>query len=150
MLSAEITGDICVDFLELLCYEICKEENRDLAIGYIIHQGEQIGEQQQQMDRHIQEGFEESYQNEEEILKVTRDVKHSLDEMNREKCYKTANRKPVINRAEEYAEKWNKNVFLNDFNEEDENAGVNIKLRDIYEEECLPHYIWKNNTKSYQ
>lgn len=148
MLSAEITGDICVDFLELLCYEICKEENRDLAIGYIIHQGEQIGEQQQQMDRHIQEGFEESYQNEEEILKVTRDVKHSLDEMNREKCYKTANRKPVINRAEEYAEKWNKNVFLNDFNEEDENAGVNIKLRDIYEEECLPHYIWKNNTKS--
>ncbi len=148
MLSAEITGDICDAFLGLLCDEIRREENRDIAIGHIIHQGEKISEQQLQMDRHMQEGFKKSYQNEKEILKVTRDVKYSLDKMNRGKCYKTANKRSVINRAEEYAEKWNKNVFLNDFNEEDENAGINIKLREIYVEECLPHYIWKNNSKS--
>lgn len=51
----------------------------------------------------------------------------------------------IENRAEEYAQKWDKNVFLNDFNERDENAGVNIKLRDIYLEDHLPHYIWKTN-----
>lgn len=148
MLSTEITGDICEDFLGILCYEICKEENRDLAVGHIIHQGERISEQQLQIDRHMQEGFKKSCQNEEEILKVTRDVKRSIDEMNRGKCYKTTNKSSLINRAEGYTEKWNKNVFLNDFNEEDENAGINIKLREIYVEECLPHYIWKNNTKS--
>lgn len=51
----------------------------------------------------------------------------------------------VENRGEEYANKWNKNVFLNNFDEEDEQAGVNIKLKDIYIDDCLPHYIWKTN-----
>ena len=61
--------------------------------------------------------------------------------------YKTKNYKITIkNRAEEYAKKWKENVFLNNYNEEDENAGVNIKLKDIYLEEHLPHYIWKENT----
>ena len=36
-----------------------------------------------------------------------------------------------------------KNVFLNNFNKRDKNAGVNIKLKEIYLEEHLPHYVWK-------
>ncbi|MDE7334561.1 MAG: NACHT domain-containing protein [Lachnospiraceae bacterium] len=147
MLSSEITEDICEEFLKLFCDEICKEKNRDLAVGYIIHQGERISEQQQQMDRHVQEGFGESYQNEKDILEEVKDVKFLLNAIKGEKGCKTENKRPIVNRVNEYAKKWNENVFLNDFNEEDENAGVNIKLKDIYIEECLPHYVWKKNAQ---
>ncbi len=51
----------------------------------------------------------------------------------------------IKNRAEEYADKWSKNVFLNNFNKRDKNAGVNIKLKDLYLEKHLPHYIWKTD-----
>ncbi len=34
---------------------------------------------------------------------------------------------------------------MNDFNKRDKNVGVNIKLRNIYLEEQLPHYVWKTN-----
>ena len=51
---------------------------------------------------------------------------------------------PIKNRAGEYADKWDKNVFLNNFDEEDENPGTEIKLKDIYIEECLPQYKWKH------
>lgn len=47
-----------------------------------------------------------------------------------------------MSRISEYQNKWNSNVFLNDFDERDEDAGINIKLKDIY---VPPHYIWKNN-----
>lgn len=36
-------------------------------------------------------------------------------------------------------------MFLNNFNKRDENAGVNIKLKDVYMESHLPHYILKGN-----
>ena len=148
MLSAGITGDICEDFLRLLCCEIHKKENIDLAIGHIIHQGERINEQQQQMDRYMQEEFEESHKNEKEILKEVSGVESLIKEMNGEKGYKTNNKISIVNRADEYAQRWNENVFLNDFNEEDDNAGANIKLSEIYIEKCLPHYIWKTNKRS--
>lgn len=48
-------------------------------------------------------------------------------------------------RTQEYADKWNENMFLNDFDKRDENAGVNVKLGEVYLEEHLPHYIWEDN-----
>ena len=36
-------------------------------------------------------------------------------------------------------------MFLNDFDKRDENAGVNVKLSEVYLEEHLPHYIWGDN-----
>lgn len=54
---------------------------------------------------------------------------------------------PVRSRTKEYADKWNANMFLNDFSEWDENAGVNVKLKDVYIDEHLPHFIWENNVK---
>lgn len=147
MISLEVTGDKCEEFLGLLHDEICREENRDLAIEHIVHQGERINEQQQQMDRYMQEAFEENRKYEKEILEEVCGVKFLIKEMNGEKGYKTDNKIPIVNRVNEYADRWNENVFLNNFNEEDENAGVNIKLEDIYRIECLPHYIWKTNTE---
>ena len=52
----------------------------------------------------------------------------------------------VKSRTQEYADKWDMNMFLNDFKEWDENAGVNVKLSDVYLEEHLPHFIGKRNT----
>ena len=51
----------------------------------------------------------------------------------------------IKSRTQEYADKWNQNMFLNDFDRRDENAGVNVTLGEVYLEGHLPHYIWKDN-----
>lgn len=51
------------------------------------------------------------------------------------------------NRTQEYVDKWNANMFLNDFDEWDENDGVNVKLSDVYLDTHLPHFIYGNNKK---
>lgn len=53
----------------------------------------------------------------------------------------------IHSRTVEYLNKWNSNMFLNDFNKRDENAGVNISLKELYIEKHLPHYIWRENRK---
>lgn len=53
----------------------------------------------------------------------------------------------IKSRTQEYADKWNDNMFLNDFDEWDENAGVNVKLKDIYIDSHLPHFVWRCNEK---
>ncbi len=54
-------------------------------------------------------------------------------------------KKNPISRTQEYADKWEANMFLNDFDKRDENSGVNVKLSEVYLDEHLPHYIWGNN-----
>lgn len=51
----------------------------------------------------------------------------------------------IKSRTQEYADKWDTNMFLNDFKEWDENAGINVKLSDVYLEEHLPHFIGKHS-----
>ncbi len=46
-------------------------------------------------------------------------------------------KKRLPDRTEEYQNKWNENMFLNDFDEDDEDAGTNILLRDLYQ---TPYY----------
>lgn len=57
-------------------------------------------------------------------------------------------RKPVKSRTQEYADKWDANMFLNDFDKRDQNAGTNVKLKEVYLEEHLPHYIWYKNNEN--
>lgn len=139
MLGLQVMGTTCEGFLLSLCYEICKKENRDLAIEVIILQQELI-------NGYIQEEFRKSNLNNEEI---NRKLDYLIKELINKKVYEDQNnsKNPIINRAEEYAQKWDKNVFLNNFNERDENAGVNIKLRELYLEKHLPRYKWKLNDK---
>lgn len=59
---------------------------------------------------------------------------------------KNIDQKEVKSRTQEYLDKWNANMFLNDFSEWDENAGVNVKLKDVYIEAHLPHFIWGSNS----
>jgi uncharacterized protein YjbI with pentapeptide repeats/energy-coupling factor transporter ATP-binding protein EcfA2 len=59
------------------------------------------------------------------------------------------NAQPKIkSRTKEYADKWNRNMFLNNFDKRDENAGINVKLSEVYIDDHLPHYIWRSNNKS--
>ena len=55
----------------------------------------------------------------------------------------------IHSRTVEYLNKWNSNMFLNDFNKRDENAGVNIRLKELYIEKHLPHYLWKDNKNKF-
>ena len=90
----------------------------------------------------IHEGFEQSHQNEEQALEKLDYVIDKLDEKGVQNKKGFSETYPE-NRAEEYAQKWDKNVFLNDFKKRDKKKGENVKLREIYLEECLPHYVWK-------
>ena len=74
-----------------------------------------------------------------EILRIILEQNREGSAKNKEKQQK------VKSRTQEYAEKWNQNMFLNDFDKRDENAGVNVKLREVYLEDHLPHYIWGDN-----
>ena len=91
----------------------------------------------------VHEGFKRSEQNQQEAQRKLDYLVEKAD--NRETNFYSET--CVENRAEEYAKKWDKNVFLNDFNKRDKNAGVNVKLKDIYLEDQLPHYTWTTGDK---
>jgi len=154
ILESQISDDRCADFLGILCDEICKDENDILYKEIILIQNEQINEDvhegfkrseqnQEYIREDIYKGFERSEQNHQE----TQTKLDYLVEKSDSKEANFYNEIHIENRADEYAAKWDKNVFLNDFNKRDENAGVNVKLKDIYLEELLPHYIWKMNNE---
>lgn len=137
ILESQISDDRCADFLRILCNEICKDENDILYREIVLMQ-------QQQTLREMHKGFEENTRNQGTALEILEDVREDTKcireklDNNVEHCSELQ----IQNRAEEYAAKWDKNVFLNDFNKRDKNAGVNIKLRDLYLDKQLPHYIW--------
>lgn len=146
ILTSGVDDDACKRFFEILCFEICKDENDDLYKEIDIFWKKQEGE-------YAYRESEKKYQNDREVLEKLNDLKECIDyikeKVDDEKNYvvRYNNELNIINRAEEYADKWNENVFLNDFDERDENTGVNVKLKDIYLEKCLPHYIWGMNEK---
>lgn len=139
ILVSDVNDVACQDFFEILCREICKDENSDLykEIDMLWKKRE---------SRYIYEKFEKNGQNLEETYKK---LDYILEEMSFKEEHRTKNfsESAIKNRAEEYAQKWDKNLFLNDFDERDENVGVNIKLRDVYLEEQLPHYVWERNSE---
>lgn len=94
------------------------------------------------------EGFTEDslvylMKNEDKKMKIL----HTLDEFMKTRITDSENgrepqrKKRLPDRTEEYRRKWNENMFLNDFDEDDENAGVNIPLYKLYQ---LPFYRLKN------
>jgi len=83
----------------------------------------------------------------EEIQMILVIVQMILKQIQNSRIEKQNTQKKIKNRTQEYADKWDANMFLNDFDKRDENAGVNVKLSDVYLDEHLPHYIWKENKK---
>lgn len=68
-------------------------------------------------------------------------------EQNQKESLKNDKKQKVKCRTQEYADKWNANMFLNNFDEWDESTGVNTKLSDVYIDEHLPHFVWGENKK---
>lgn len=141
IIVAKVTIETCEDFLKILYHEICMDKNDILYKEIILLQGGQTFEA-------VCEGFDVSNRNDEKTHEKLDYVIEGIDSIdkkinaivnNEAKHYEI----PIKNRAREYADKWNKNVFLNDFNKRDKNAGVNIKLKELYLEKHLPHYVWK-------
>lgn len=145
MLVSQVTTDTCEDFLKTLQHEICMDENDILYKEISMMQGRKIFEI-------MREGFDASNKNDEETHEKLNHVIEGINNIDKRisgtendetKHYEV----PVKNRVEEYAEKWDKNVFLNDLDEEDERTcdRANVKLREIYLEELLPSYILNRN-----
>lgn len=148
VLVSSVNDDICNNFLEKLCFEICKDENSDLYKEINI-----IWEREK--DEYLHKEFKRSNENDKKMLGELIDLKEDVgfikERVSDRKC-ETENYSEIyiMNRVEEYADKWEKNVFLNDFNERDEAASENVKLKNIYLEDHLPHYIWKANKKPFE
>lgn len=69
---------------------------------------------------------------------------------NQEESTKNKDKKQKIkSRTQEYADKWNENMFLNDFDEWDNSDGVNVKLSDVYIDEHLPHFTYGHNKEEF-
>lgn len=131
-----VNDDKYMEFKVLLYQELSKEDYKELY--------RQIRLLQQDKESSKTSRIEE---------KVDK-VQQSVDETNRRlDIFQVSNseidnvqiKKTVKSRTQEYADKWNANMFLNDFDKRDEKAGVNVKLSEVYLEEHLPHYIWMNN-----
>lgn len=136
ILGESINNDKYKEFMILLYRELSKNEYAELY--------RQIRLLQQDNESNKASNIEQ---------KVDK-VQQSVDETNRRlnafqdnsrRIDNAQNMEPVKSRTKEYAEKWNANLFLNDFDEWDENAGVNIKLCDVYIDTQLPHFVWGNN-----
>ena len=146
MIVSQVTSETCENFLKILQHEICIDKDDILYKEITLLQGEQTFEA-------VHEGFNVSNKNDEKthekldyVIEGINTVNEKVDGM--ENYKKKHYYMPIKNRANEYAQKWDKNVFLNNFSERDENAGINIKLKDIYLERYLPNYIWKSNKES--
>lgn len=83
--------------------------------------------------------------NQEEFQKLNEKLDDLIDIASSNNIMDIQDREPTKSRTQEYANKWNANMFLNNFDKRDENAGVNVKLREVYLDEHLPHYIWGDN-----
>lgn len=78
---------------------------------------------------------------EENFSKISTDNQRNYDILKKILEQNEENKGMKKSRTQEYADKWNANMFLNNFDKRDENAGVNIKLSEVYLEEHLPHYV---------
>ena len=81
----------------------------------------------------------------EEIQMILVIVQMILEQIQNFGIEKQNTQKKIKSRTQEYADKWNANMFLNNFDEWDEKAGINVKLKDVYIEDHLPHFIWGDN-----
>ncbi|MCX4328437.1 MAG: pentapeptide repeat-containing protein [Lachnospiraceae bacterium] len=128
-LCSNVDEDKCIQFKILLYETLGKNEYCELFRTILLL----LREQNKQYDHNIHQ----------QIIK-------KLDEiilvLNKKKDNENSNSQfKVKSRTQEYADKWNANMFLNDFNKRDENAGINVSLKDVYLEKHLPHYIWREN-----
>jgi len=136
ILDESVNSDKYMEFRTLLYQELCKKDYEELYRQIRLLQQDKESSKTSRIEQKVdivQQGVDE-----------TNRRLSAIQENNRGKD-NIQNKEPVKSRTQEYADKWNQNMFLNDFDKRDENAGVNVKLSEVYLEKHLPHYIWENN-----
>ncbi len=129
MICSNVDEDKCIQFKILLYETLGKNEYSELFRTILLL----LLEQNKQYDHDMQQ----------QIIKKLDEV---ILVLNQKKDNENSNSQfKVKSRTQEYADKWNANMFLNDFNKRDENTGINVSLKDVYLEKHLPHYIWGYN-----
>lgn len=101
-----------------------------------------IDEELKVISAYLKDKFENFAQNNQEILELLPIILKQIQNMSYH------NQKKIVSRTSQYRDIWNKNMFLNNFSEWDENAGINVKLKEVYLESHLPHFIWGRNKAS--
>ena len=134
ILGKKVDNDVYLEFKGIVYDEIGKKENVELYHTILLWLLDQKNKYDELERIQLNQKLDEVIQ----ILR-TRAVAPNLQHSDIQREIKS--------RTQEYAEKWNRNMFLNDFSDWDENAGINIKLKDVYIEEHLPRFIWRNNNK---
>lgn len=136
-LVSNVKDSTCQDFMKILCHEICKAENHDLYKEIDMLWKKQESE-------YIEREFGKNNQNHETTHRKLDYFIEKLSSIGGHKA-EQYNEIHVEDKSEEYFKKWYDNVFLNDFKKRDKRKGENVKLKDIYLEEHLPHYIWERD-----
>ena len=139
ILGENINSDKYREFKNLLYQELSKDDYKELYRQIRLFQQDEESSKASRIGQKIDKVQQSADETNRRL--------DALQENNRGKD-NIQNKKPVKSRTQEYADKWEANMFLNDFDKRDENAGVNIKLREVYLEEYLPYYIWGNNAKT--
>ena len=130
ILIPDVNGDVCVKFIGTLNTEISKESNLDLYKEILLMLLEQLKDN--------------NHSELQQINKILMDIDRKLNGNNRAFKDDSVHYK-IKSRTQEYADRWNANMFLNNFDKRDENAGINIKLSEVYLEKHLPYYQWGDN-----
>ena len=128
IIVSQVTDDICNFFLENLCYEICRDENDDLYKEIALRQWIKMNENLKKDFGDNNRSHEETHNRLDYAIEGIDYIRENMNEQKSEKS-QGLGKIPIENRAEEYACRWDKNVFLNNFKKRDRNKGVNIKLR---------------------
>lgn len=143
MLNTDVTVERCENFLEKIYEGICQDEELHRRISLILQEkGIQINQEvYKQLNETVEYGFSQLNRKVDKI-----DEKIGINnKINNEDIMQ--HKELVKSRTQEYADKWEANMFLNNFNKRDENAGINVKLRDVYLRSHLPYFFWRKNSK---
>ena len=95
----------------------------------------------EQISRCMGENFNGLNTDNKAILKMLQEISEQLQ--NNEQSHGI--KKRIRSRTQEYSNKWNENMFLNDFDKRDRDVGINVTLGEVYKESHLPAYIWKSD-----
>ncbi len=139
ILGENINNDKYIKFKKLLYQELGKDDYEELYRQIRLLQQDEESSKVTRIEKKI-----------DKVQQSVDEAKRKLDafqENNRGEG-NIQNKESVKSRTQEYADKWYDNMFLNDFDKRDKNAGINIKLRELYLEEHLPHYIWYKNDEN--
>ncbi len=129
----------CIDFMKLIYRELSKENYSELYREIRLLQYEKEGNKTSRIGQKV-----------DEIQNGVQEINERLNKIETNKYNSIVDQGKIVkkeSRTQEYANKWNTNMFLNDFDEWDENAGVNVILSDVYFDKHLPHFIYGNNKK---